>query len=75
MGDAAEDLFSAAMKLPDGERRILALWLLDSAGDEPPEDVERAWVEEARRRLASVRSGREPLAEWDEAKRRIFDRG
>lgn len=75
MADAAEDLFDEAMELPDSERRILALWLLDSAGEEPPEDVERAWLDEARRRLAAVRAGQEKPSAWSEAKKRIFARG
>jgi putative addiction module component (TIGR02574 family) len=74
MADAAEDLFDEAMKLPDSERRILALWLLDSAGEEAPEDVERAWLEEARRRLEAVRGGRGQPVPWDEARQRIFAR-
>ena len=74
MTAAAEKVFDDALKLADGERRMLALWLLDSAGDELPEDVEKAWVEEARRRLADVRTGRTSAVPWEEAQRRIVAR-
>jgi len=74
MTDAAEKVLDEAMKLPDSERRTLALWLLDSLGDEAPADVERAWIDEARRRLADFRAGRSCVTTWDEAKGRIFAR-
>lgn len=70
----AERLLEEAMKLADGDRRTLALWLLDSVGVEPPEDVEQAWIEEARRRLDDLRAGRSQAVTWDEAKARIFAR-
>ncbi|XXX80087.1 addiction module protein [Sorangium sp. So ce134] len=44
-------------------------------GDESPEEVERAWVEEARRRLDDIRAGRSQPVPWEEARRRIFARG
>ena len=74
MTDAAEKVLDEAMKLPEGERRTLALCLLDSVGDEPPEDVETAWLEEARRRLESFRTARAQAVPWDEARLRIFNR-
>ncbi|WP_437946338.1 addiction module protein [Sorangium sp. So ce296] len=70
----AEELLDQAMKLPESERRVLALRLLESVGDESPEEVERAWVEEARRRLDDVRAGRSQPVPWEEARRRIFAR-
>ena len=51
MTHVAEELFDDAMKLSDRERRVLALWLLDTVGDEPLEEVEEAWAKEATRRL------------------------
>ncbi|XYI03224.1 addiction module protein [Sorangium sp. So ce1128] len=71
----AEELLDEAMKLPESERRVLALRLLESVGDDSPEDIERAWVEEARKRLDDVRSGRSQPVPWDEARGRIFARG
>ncbi|WP_438000498.1 addiction module protein [Sorangium sp. So ce185] len=62
------------MKLPESERRVLALRLLESVGDESSEEVDRAWVEEARRRLDDIRAGRSQPVPWEEARRRIFAR-
>ncbi|HEU4405311.1 MAG TPA: addiction module protein [Polyangiaceae bacterium] len=75
MSDPAEKLLDEALKLPESERRALALRLLDSVGDEPEAEVERAWVDEAKRRLDDVRAGRTELAPWAEARERIFARG
>jgi putative addiction module component (TIGR02574 family) len=47
----------------------------DSVGDEPEGEVERAWVDEAKRRLDDVRAGRTQVAPWAEARGRIFARG
>lgn len=71
----SEELLDEAMKLPESERRVLALRLLESVGDDSPEDIERAWAEEARKRLDDIRSGRSQPVAWDEARRRIFARG
>jgi len=49
MGKRAE-LFEDAQALPDEERAILALQLLDSVG-EPEGEIERAWRDEVKRRL------------------------
>ena len=75
MTGSAAKLLDEALLLPEGERRALALWLLDSVGDEPPEEVERAWVEEAKRRLEVLRAGEAEPLDWAEARRRIFARG
>jgi putative addiction module component (TIGR02574 family) len=74
MSNAAEVL-DAAMALPESERRALALRLLDTVGDEPVEEIERHWLEEARRRREDVEAGRSPRVPWDEARARIFKRG
>lgn len=74
MSDPAEKLFDEALKLPEVERRALALRLLDSVSDEPEGEGERAWVDEAKRRLDDVRAGRTQVAPWAEARGRIFAR-
>ena len=75
MSNLAEKLLDEAMQLPESERRLIALRLLDSVGEEPPEEIERAWTEEARRRLEDLRAGRTQPIPWEEARRRIFARG
>jgi len=61
--------------LPEGERRALALLLLDSVGDGPESEVERAWLDDAKQRLDDVRAGRVQPAPWAETRGRIFARG
>lgn len=74
MSDVAE-IIDEAMQLPESERRVIALWLLDTVGDEPPEEIDRAWIEEARRRSEAARLGTGTRVPWDEARARIFSRG
>lgn len=73
MSQRADKLFEDAQALPDEERAVLALQLLDSVG-EPEHDIERAWRDEVRGRLEDIDSGRATLTPWDEARRRIFAR-
>jgi putative addiction module component (TIGR02574 family) len=73
MTEAADQLFEDAQALPDEERAILALQLLDSVG-EPEAEIERTWRDEVRQRVADIDAGRAKLAPWDEARRRIFAR-
>jgi putative addiction module component (TIGR02574 family) len=75
MSDQAEKLFDEALKLPERQQRALARRLLDSVRDEPEAEVERAWVEEAKRRLDDVWAGRTQPVPWAEAQIRIFARG
>jgi putative addiction module component (TIGR02574 family) len=71
MTERADQLFQEAQELSAEERAVLALQLLDSVG-EPEPDIERAWRDEVRRRLADIDGGRAKLATWDEARLRIF---
>lgn len=73
--EAAEQILDDAMKLPESERRVLAMRLLDTVGDEPAEEVERAWLDEAHRRLDDIRAGRTQPVPWETARKRIFTRG
>lgn len=73
MSDPAE-ILDEALRLPESERRAIALRLLDTVGDEPVEDIERRWVEEAKRRSQAVAEGRAARIPWSEARARIFPR-
>ncbi|WP_437650336.1 addiction module protein [Sorangium sp. So ce362] len=75
MSDPAEKILDEALKLPESERRVIALRLLDSVGEEPPEEIERAWTDEALRRLEDLRTERTQPILWEEARKRIFARG
>jgi putative addiction module component (TIGR02574 family) len=73
MSQPADKLFEEAQALPEQERALLALQLLDGVG-EPATEIERAWRDEVRQRLADIDAGRTTLATWDEARRAIFIR-
>jgi putative addiction module component (TIGR02574 family) len=73
MSQRADQLFQEAQFLSSEERAILALQLLDSAG-EPAADIERAWRDEVRQRVADIDSGRAELTSWHDARKRIFAR-
>ncbi len=66
-------LFDEALQLPTEDRADLALRLLDSMG-EPADQVERAWIEEAKRRLAEIERGEVHTVPWPEAREQIFAR-
>lgn len=73
MSPEARRLLDEAMKLPEQDRADLALRLLDSVG-KPAEEVERAWFEEAKRRLGEIERGEVQTVPWTEARERIFAR-
>ena len=73
MSGQALRLLDEALQLPEQDRAELALRLLDSVG-EPADQVERAWIDEAKRRLAEIARGTAHTAPWVEARKRIFAR-
>lgn len=73
MSSETDEVLAAAMKLPAGARAALAAELIESLEPaEPAEDVERAWAETIRQRLAEVDSGAVTPVPWSEARRRIL---
>jgi hypothetical protein len=53
MSQLTDKLFQEAQALPEEERALLALQLFDSVGESGPE-LERAWRDEVRQRLADI---------------------
>ena len=51
-----EEIAGAALALPPGARAILAEQLLGSL-DEPEQQVDQLWAEEAERRLTEIETG------------------
>lgn len=69
MGLPLKQLEAEALELPPHERAQLAYRLilsLDEDTGEDPADVERAWEEEIRRRLAEVEAGTAELIPAEE---------
>ena len=73
MSGEAQRLLDEALQLTQEDRTELALRLLDSVG-EPADEVERAWIEEGKRRLAEIKRGEVATSPWSEARERIFAR-
>jgi putative addiction module component (TIGR02574 family) len=73
MSSDAIRLLDEALQLPEQDRAELALRLLDSVG-EPTDQVETAWIEEAKRRLAEIDRGEVHTVPWPDARLRIFAR-
>jgi putative addiction module component (TIGR02574 family) len=69
-----DSVLAAALRLPAEARAAVAAELIQSL-DEPDqgtEDIEAAWAEEIRQRLADVDAGIVTPISWPEARRRIF---
>lgn len=68
----AERVLEAALDLPEDERAELAAILTDSLGDGSPDaQIEAAWVAEAKRRLADIRSGKSKTVAWEDVEREL----
>lgn len=69
------EVIEAAMKLPRDQRELVIAVLSSALEDDAEvssEDVQAAWLEETRRRLAEVRSGAVVPVPWAEAKQRLL---
>ena len=73
MSRSPDEVIAAALKLPVGARAALAGELISSLDEcESTEDVEAAWSDEIRRRLAEIDAGTVLTVPWAEAERRIL---
>lgn len=70
MAATVEKVAAQALGLPTAGRALLVEKLLDSLSGEADPAVERAHLDEVRRRRDAVRSGQAGLIEGDEALRR-----
>lgn len=74
MTSEVENVLVAALRLPAPARAAVVAELIKSL-DEPEqasEDVEAAWAEEVRQRLADIDAGLVTPIPWPEARRRIL---
>ena len=63
----ADEILDAALALPRDERAELAAILTDSIGGESsPEDVQAAWLAEAKRRFAAYERGETQALDFEE---------
>ena len=62
------------MQLSDAERAALASALEDSIGEGSSlEEIEAAWIAEAKRRREDLRAGRTAAVPWQDVRREIFE--
>jgi putative addiction module component (TIGR02574 family) len=70
----AERLAEEALKLSKEERLHLLTVLADSIEEGSLEEIEAAWIAEAKRRLAGIESGERPTVSWEEVEQRLLSR-
>ena len=69
--ESVAELMDRARALPPAERALLAEALVASLHTEPDPEVEAAWGEEIRRRVAEIDAGSAVLVDGEEAFARI----
>ena len=69
-----QDLLREASNLPPADRATLAGVLIESLDPAPDAEVEAAWAEEIRRRVAELDSGSVKTVSWEDVRRDLFDR-
>ena len=67
-------LFRDASELPERDRAALAGLLIESLGADPEPDVEAAWSDEIKRRVADLDAGNVETIPREEVRRRLLDR-
>jgi putative addiction module component (TIGR02574 family) len=67
-------LFRDASDLPERDRAMLAGLLIESLEADPEPDVEKAWSDEIKRRVADIESGNVETVPWEDVRRRLLDR-
>ncbi len=74
MSPKADELLKEALSLSESERAELAGLLLRSLEPSPEADVQEAWREEVRNRLAAIDSGEAEMIPWSVVRDRLFAR-
>jgi putative addiction module component (TIGR02574 family) len=70
----SDDFLAEALRLPAAARAALAAELIRSLDDdEPAPEVEAAWGDEIRRRLAEIDAGRADTVPWAEVERDMLE--
>jgi putative addiction module component (TIGR02574 family) len=72
MSPDVSELLKKALALPPEARAALAGSLLESLDDEPADEgVEAAWIEEIKRRIEEIDSGKVQMIPYEEVRRRL----
>jgi putative addiction module component (TIGR02574 family) len=67
-----KEVFQEAAQLPERDRATLAGLLIETLDPVSEPDVEVAWSEEIKRRLAEIDAGTVELIPWDEVRPEFF---
>jgi len=67
-------LFRDASELSERDRATLAGLLIESLEADAEPDVEAAWSDEIKRRVADLDAGTVETIPWEEVRRRLLDR-
>ena len=66
------DLFQQAVQLPERDRATLAGLLIETLDPVSEPDVEAAWSEEIKRRVAEIDEGTVELIAWEDVRAELF---
>ncbi len=67
-----KEVFQEAVQLPERDRAALAGLLIETLDPVSEADVEAAWSEEIKRRLAEVDAGKVELIPWEDVRAELF---
>jgi len=67
-----KEVFHEAAQLPERDRATLAGLLIETLDPAPEADVEAAWSEEIKRRVAEIDAGIVELLPWEEERAELF---
>lgn len=66
------ELFQQAVQLPERDRATLAGLLIETLDPVSEPDVEAAWSEEIKRRVAEIDAGAVELIAWEDVRAELF---
>lgn len=69
-----DQVYQAALSLPDGERALLVDSLIATLNDGQVAVLDESWVQEIERRSAEIDAGTAELIPWEEVRQRITAR-
>lgn len=69
-----KEVFREAARLPERDRATLAGLLIETLDPAAEVDVEAAWSEEIKRRVAEIDAGTVELIPWEEVRAELFDK-
>jgi putative addiction module component (TIGR02574 family) len=72
MERSLNDVFQQAVQLPERDRATLAGLLIETLDPVSEPDVEAAWSEEIKQRLAEIDAGTVELIPWETVRAELF---